>query len=256
MRNITFMLPSKGKLPGTLAEMTLREMKVKEEKALFSSRKPFAKMKELLNHTFVSGVDGKGLSVEKIDLNNWPLVDMTHALFKLRAITIDRVYDFTVQCPVCGQAVLAGVDLEDGLETTYADENELGTYDVEISEHRLKLKHLLVKDQAVIDRLMTQRKGRQGMDYDSGYTLRMAVQVAEIDGEPVKNIIQTERWIDELASREREELDVVIEDHSFGDDLRLMIECPYCSAVEDTVMPITRDFLFRRGRSKRERGIQ
>ena len=246
MQEINFLMPSGGHFPDSLAEMTLKEMTVREEKALFTSKQPFVKMQQLLTNTFVSGLDKEGNEVGRINLSSWPLVDMTHALLKLRSVTIGKDYDFTVQCPICDRAVSYGVDLEDGLDVKFAEPGIEPVYSVKLSFGVIKLKHLLVKDQHVIDRLVRQKKSREGRNFDGGYTIRLASQIVAVDDNEFASPVTAEVWLEGRTSREREEISVALDTHSFGDDLSIAIDCPYCNAVEDAVMPITRDFLFRR----------
>lgn len=242
----TVQMPSRGLFEGSVAEIVLREMTVKEEKGLFSAKKPFVKMMDLIRGCAGSAKDAAGAYIEAIDINKWPLVDMTHALFKLRMVSIDPVYEFNVQCATCGQSIPFGVDLDQGLETAFAPEGTTQVYTAKLSFGEIMLKHLLVSDQIVLDRLIRQRHAKQRMGFDQGYTLRLAAQIVGLDGEEFGSIATAETWVETCTSRQREEIGIAVDQHSFGDDLILAIECPSCGALDEAVMPITRDFLFRR----------
>lgn len=246
---VTVTLPSRGLFEGSVAELTLREMTVKEEKRLFSSKKPFAKMMDLLRGCTALAKDSSGSPVEKMDISQWPLVDMTHALFKLRMVSIDRLYEFNVQCSTCGQSVPFGVDLQDGLETRYAEDDASLVYTEKLSFGDVMLRHMLVKDQIALDRIIRQRQVKMRQSFDQGYSLRLAAQIAGVDGDEFGSVVTAETWIEERTSREREEIGAAVEKNSFGDDLNVVVDCPHCGAMDEAVMPITRDFLFRRRRA-------
>lgn len=251
MKEHTFPLPSRGLFEGSLASMTIREMKVREEKGLFSAKKPFIKMMNLIKELMIRGEDAKGNIVESLDISSWPLVDMTHALFQVRQISVGRIYEFRAQCPICDTAVPFGVDLIDGLETQYAPDDVSYTYDVDLSMGLVTCKHLLVKDQITLDRLIRQRGAKLGINHDQGYSLRLAAQLAGFNGEEFSSIVTAENWMEDRTSREREEISSATEEKAFGDDLSIDIDCPNCKSLELGVMPITRDFLFRRSNRRR-----
>ena len=247
----TFPLPSRGLLPNSLAELSIREMTVHEEKGLFMSKKPFVKMMDLIRDCSSKGSDRAGNTTSVGDISSWPIVDMSHALFKLRSVSIGRIYDFKVQCSVCDQSISWGVDLEDGLDTKYAPDDIQMTYKAKLSFSEVEFKHLLVKDQLVLDRLIQQRKSKLGNMFDNGYTLRLAAQLAGHDGEDFGSVVAAETWMEQRTTREREEINAAVEANSFGDDLSLTVECPHCGNNEESFMPLTREFLFRR-RSRSE----
>jgi hypothetical protein len=250
-KEIRVSMPSRGLFEGSLEAASFREMKIKEEKQLFTSRQPHAKMESLIKGTMTEArtADGSDVDPEKVDLKAWPVADMTRALFAIRSVSIDRVYEVQIQCSTCRSAVPFAVDLEEGLETTFAPDDVQPEFDLDLSFAKVRAKHLLVGDQRMVNRAIRRRKAQRGINDDGGWVTRLAAQLVSIDGDPVPAPGKAEIWLDELTRREREELAEGLNAHAFGDDLDIIVDCPQCGAIVESTLPITRDFLFRRRKS-------
>lgn len=252
MREVTFDLPSKGYLDvSQVARVTMREYLVEEEKGLFSSKKPFQKLLDLVSSTVVWAADAVGQEIDPsaVKVTNYPYADFLHSLCRLRAVSDQETYQFVLPCPNCKGSVPFEVELTpDGLDTTYLREEETSveyTSD-ETSFGKITCRHVLVKNHLTLENLISKRKAKAGRNWDNGFTLRIANQLVALDGEPFGSIVNAEAWLNKLAKRQRVELTAIFNQFAFGDDLSLALECDSCGHVDTVMMPISdKDFLFR-----------
>lgn len=152
MRQLSVDMPSRGALPNTYATILLRELTLREEKSLFSAKRPFEKMLDMLQGCVIHGVTALGEIVEKVDIRDLPIVDMMHLLFRLRALSVDPLYEFKVPCSSCNSPVNFKVNILQDLETHFLPEGENGTYDILLKgdagepEYLVTVKYMTVKD--------------------------------------------------------------------------------------------------------------
>lgn len=236
-------MPSRGLLPGTVEEVTLREMTVKEEKGLFSSKRPFNKIIDLIKGCIV---DPENLEVKKL-----PLTEIVYLLFQLRKLSLGSDYKYKIVCSSCNRNTEREVDLNE-FEIRYLREGATATYSCDLpSGTKVTLKYLNGDDQIDIDNVIRMRASKAGVNFDGGFVYRLAKQIVEIDGEQVSTP-EKEMFIDKLTHTELEEIQATINNNEFGIDLSMVIDCPFCGNIDEIVVPITQDFLFRGGSRSRE----
>lgn len=251
MRQLSVDMPSRGVLPNSFASILLREQTLKEEKSLFSAKRPFEKMLDMLQGCIIHGITASGELREKVDVRDLYLVDMMHLLFRSRALSVDPVYEFKLPCTACNTPVYFKINILEDLETHYLPEGEGATYEVVLRgeedepEYIVTMKHLTVKDQLVIDSAVRKRKATAGDGFDDGFTLRLARQIEAVNGKQL-NPAECEVFVSGLTHRYYELLMALMQEHTFGTDFEREMECPACGNQDKVMIPMTRDFLFRR----------
>lgn len=240
---INVKMPSRGLLPNTVDEVTLREMTVKEEKGLFSSKRPFNKIIDLIKGCIV---EPDGLDVKKL-----PLTEIVYLLFQLRKLSLGSDYKYKLVCGACNRNIEKEISLDE-FEVRYLRDGATPTYSCDIaSGAKVTFKYLTGDDQIDIDNVVRMRASKAGVNFDGGFVYRLAKQISEINGEQVSTP-EKEMFIDKLTHSELETLNETITDNEFGIDLSVVIDCPWCNNLDEVVVPITQDFLFRGSSKSRE----
>ncbi len=251
MRQLSVDMPSRGALPNTFASILLRELTLKEEKSLFSAKRPFEKMLDMLQGCIIHGMTAQGEVRERVDIRDLPLVDMMHLLFRLRALSVDPMYEFKIPCNACNNPVHFKINILEDLETHLLPEGAGETYEITLEgdpdepAYIVTMKHLTVKDQLMMDAAVRKRKASAGEGFDEGFLLRLARQIVSVDGKTM-NPAEAEVFISSLPHRYYESMMAQMQDHTFGTDFEQEMECPVCGNHDKVLVPMTRDFLFRR----------
>lgn len=258
MKEVTFSLPSMGYLEESpIAKLTLREYLIEEEKGLFSSNKPIQKLISLVGSsiTYAEDVNGSSVDPKELDLTSFPYPDFTHALCRLRAVSIEPKFEFSQPCPKCKNLVPFTVILDnEGLDTVFLEPGETIEYTGKLSFGEVTARHILVKNSLSLDNVIAKRRQTEGKDFDGGYVLRMANQIVALNEKKFMSTVDAERWMVKLTRSQRSELTSFLQQNSFGDDLSVVLECDGCGYSGDVMVPITdKEFLFREPRVENKR---
>jgi hypothetical protein len=236
-------MPSRGLLPNTVEEVTLREMTVKEEKGLFSSKRPFNKITDLIKSCIAEPTD--------LDIKKLPLTEIVFLLFQLRKLSLGSDYKYKLVCSACGKNVEKEISLND-FEVRYLRDGATSTYSCDLeSGTKITFRYLIGEDQIDIDNVIRMRASKAGINFDNGFVYRLAKQIYEVNGEQI-SMPEKEMFVDRLTHSELEMVNDVISNNEFGIDLTVAIDCQFCGNFDEVIVPITQDFLFRGSSKSRE----
>jgi hypothetical protein len=221
----------------------IRPITTNEEKILYGSSSPTV-LDMVMNSCIV---EPKGINLPSL------LVQDKYALLiNLRIISISKDYPVRVRCPYCGQFNRFDVDLSN-LPFTMLDENFKEPYEVELKTigKKIGIRLLRGKDMDDVDDLVERIKKKIDPKIDAGdigYTMRMAKQILEIDGEKV-GFDKALRFVEGWASKTSLEFRDAIDSIQLGYDIQLAHKCQNCGEDMDAIMPFTSDF-FRPSRRR------
>jgi hypothetical protein len=240
---INVRMPSRGLLPDTVEEVTIREMTVKEEKGLFSSKRPFQKIVDLIKSCIAEPMD---LNIRKL-----PLSEIVFLLFQLRKLSLGSDYKYKLVCTSCGRNLEKEISLND-FEVRYLRDGAMPTYSCDLPSGRtISFRYLIGEDQIDIDNVVRMRGQKAGQNFDNGFVYKLAKQIHEVDGQQL-SMPEKEMFVDSLTHSELEIVNNTIDNNEFGIDLSVIIDCQFCGNLDEVIIPITQDFLFRGGSKSRE----
>lgn len=240
-------LPSKGllyegKVPDGL--VTIEPMGTREEK-LFSA-----------GDASGSAIIGKVIKAcTKLDMDHEDLIvgDRLFLLLHIRMISYGNEYVYPYRCSHCRKRSVGKLNLAE-LQIKYADEENKGTYEVELPVlgHRVTMRQLTGTDEQKVRKYGSRMtKVRSGNVDDVKYVYRLARMVELIDGEQV-GIKEAIELIESLKGIDSLELRDAIEDNGIGPMLDVNPTCSNCG-FENGPMPMPWDSEFFRPRRRRTR---
>lgn len=241
MREHSIHLPSNGLL-GYTPDFIVREWSVNEIRSFFTSQRSAAKTTRFLRGCIVSP------SEKECPFDNLAVEDTLVLYVGVRIASMGADYAFKLGClnQSCRQPIPYAVDLIEDLHSLPLKEESAPTFKVTLpeSEKVFELRHLTNKDQQDIDKQNVIRKQKLGVEYDNGFVYTRAKQVVSVNDEPVTTL-QAESVITHLGDSDFEAFEQALADNTFGYDLSITIDCPYCGDIRERTIPFNEEFLFR-----------
>lgn len=195
------------------------------------------------------------------------LSDRQHLFFYMRTLSFggDYTYDYQCENETCGEKASEDINLED-LNVIYVDNSDLlenaGVDSVDqleepfrfvlpVQEKEVAWRMLRGNDEREVDkyvRRMTKKARRgSGLDERSDYVYRLALRIAEVDGEKLgisdaMEFVRTLKGKDALAIRQ--EIEII----DFGLDTDMYPTCPHCGYENELSLPRHKSFFRPKGR--------
>lgn len=233
MNQVTVSCPSRGLLENSHAEITLREPTVKEEKRLFSSQRPFLKVINLVKACIAAPQD--------VNVRKLPLVDFMCLFLNLRSLAMGKDYKTSISCSSCGKMVPVSLIIPDELDIIFAPDDISDTFDVELDDCVLTIKHSRVEDQLKATQEIRKRKARSTEEFDEGFVYRTASRIVAIDGDE-KPFSSYEAFVESRTHSQFAALTEGMKKHDFGIDLRIPYDCNNCGNLDEVMLPIQGNF--------------
>lgn len=232
----TYELPSRGFLYEEIeGEVTLRNMKAKEEKMLLGSTKG------AIDRVIGSCV----IEPENLSLGKLLIPDKYFLLMKLRILSYGSIYHNTKRCPnpACGEKNDFKIDLDEMI-INEMDEDFIEPIEFELpmSNDVVGIKILRDKDNKKVQkkakRLKKKSKGRVGK---IEYILRMAEHIVTLNGEEMK-VNKKQSYVENLHGTDSAYLRHQIDKIEIGYDLDIFRECRYCGEDIDFTLELNEEF--------------
>ena len=230
-------LPSKGALykdmPGGV--LTINRMKARELALIFSAGSAEQRLTKLIAATCVLP---KGMGP-----NDLLTVDRMAILIAARSKTFGVKYDFEYECQACGSKQKHTVDISHDLRQNEVPEMA-EPFEVVLPDcgKTIGLRFLRGYDE---DAVAKEAKKMAMSSVDPGDTsalYRVARLIQSIDGNDKLDIIQKQRFVDEMPAGDFVAIENEIEAREPGIDLTVHPECARCQAVNELKMPFDREF--------------
>lgn len=250
-RYVDFELPSKGVLyENSLRMVSVRPMYTTEEKYLAGRSRDWQAVVDKLLSTSGCIKDLGGMS--PLDLLS---SDRLFLLFVVRMLSYGHDYTFQLRCDSCGMIFSQTIKLLEGLNITPMKEDAAEPFSITLADLGMAIGFRLLrgKDEKAIDNytkraLQRQQEGQTRLD-DPAYIHRLARHIVTIDGETVE-LPQAEAIVSQMTAKDSTDFRDAVDDVNGGIDLDLEIICSNCGALNEEIMPFTRDF-FRPRKSRR-----
>ena len=230
-------LPSRGLLYGDKlpdGQVWIRKLKVTEEAAIQSSTSGL----DLINAS-VGACVKLPEGMHHLDLL---ITDRLALLVALRVFTFGRSYQFGYTCAACDAKNRAEADLAT-LNDRKAADGLSEPIEVALPDagKTVGLRFLRGRDEAQIAKAAKRVALQSNDPTDSSHILRLALQVATIDGEAVDQP-KREFFVRDLTMVDSAIIREAIDEREPGVDLVIHPECKACGTVNDMALPFTADF--------------
>lgn len=235
----TIKLPSRGLgyTTNVPSEIELRAMSTLDEKIRLSSTNGFKIIPQLINNC-------KG--DDSFNAEDLYLQDLIACMYGLRQVTYGSDYKVVIQCPYCGNDIELEVNLDDDLETTYADDNFTGTLEVTlpVSGDVVTCKLLSIKEDNLIIKDAEKTK-LKFPDYvgDPTMILKWNYIITNINGEVARQL-KTQNYIENMHAKDFNYLTSKYDEFesSIGINTQLVDVCPTCERNVKYNLPVTEEF--------------
>jgi hypothetical protein len=169
--------------------------------------------------------------------------DRFYILVRLRAESYGRNYDFLVKCPDCRTQFRHSIDLVDGLEIKYMDDDvsEPFIIDLPVSGAKLSCRLLRGKDEKAIIRYTEQVMSKSPLEGDPSYTYRLAKHIVAIDDKTV-DVTTALSFVESLTAKDSLKIRNTVDEKDSGVITDLTIDCPRCSSLIEMPLPFTAQF--------------
>ncbi len=240
-----FNLPSRGLFykDKKLSSVSLRPIKVMEEKTMFGSSSP-----KVLN-TIMENCITNPLKLKVTDLVSQ---DKFFILFNLRLISLGTEYKINYRC--------SNPDCEKMNEEVPVDLGSLNILELPVESTEFIPVKLSNGDSLNIRQLTTgelemveekakerQRKFPKTSVGEHSYIFRMARSIVDINGEP-KEMSFLEEYLNDLIMKDSNLITNAMNKYEFGVDTRITVECEHCGNDNKIVLPMTNEFFRPTGR--------
>lgn len=198
--------------------LRVRELNGADEEALFDRRSGGdAKRVSAFLARVIESVDGMRMPSDLSLAERLPIGDRDYLLLRLRQLDLGDAIHQVARCPSCARKV--DIDFAISELPLRRLESPKAAYDIEIGEHRLRVRLPDGADQAAVENDAARNPA-------AANTALYARVVLDIDGKGPPSEDDTRAWPIALRSRLAEWLDA----NAPGPDLFIDIGCPYCAA--------------------------
>lgn len=236
-----YTLPSRGvlydgKLPG--GKVSLREMHAKQVALLQQQGGGLVGKLDAIIDTCCRLPD------KTFDKRDMLLTDRFAVLLALRTKSFGPEYDFRWRCRYCGGFTNAHVNIVEELDEKAGDETLAEPFDVELPDGActVSCRFLRGRDEETIVRNAKRMAMASNDDEDPSYLIRIAMQLVAKDGEPLGNILERQRFVDELTARDLYVIEEATNERETGIRTQLVLTCRSCDADNEMRMPFSGEF--------------
>lgn len=236
-----FTLPSRGVLNGDKlpeGKIQIRKMKSKQQALLEQQGGGLIGKLDALVSTCVKLPEG-------MEHKDMLLTDRFATLLALRTVTYGPVYSFRWQCIYCNTWGHETINIVNDLEERAAAEDLTEPFDVQLTnpECTLQLRFLRGTDEKDVAKYAKRMKMNNSQDpTDPSRLYRTALQLEAKDGEPFRNILDKQRFVEDLDADQLIILEDAITAVEPAIDTRLYLECANCEAINEKGMPFEAEF--------------
>jgi hypothetical protein len=243
-------LPSKGrlyegKIPG--GKLNVRAMTAREEKLIYGGKGNISEKMEMLLSSCVQ-------LPSAFSPSDLLISDRFFLLIKIRLISFGSEYPIQVRCPDCDNQFIKNFDLTELNVKTYDNNEEKAEpflVTLPVAGKTIGLKILRGKDENAIHKYAKGRGVKEEVG-DPAYTYSLARSIVSFDQKPISQI-DALQLVEKLVSRDTMELRHALEENDCGVDTDISLECPKCSFLIETRLPVTEEFFRPKRKSLRSR---
>lgn len=185
-----------------------------------------------------------------LDPQDLLMVDRFACLIALRSKTFGSKYQIDFKCRECGAKNTTTIDISDDFDEITPEPGLTEPFEIElpVSGQTLHCRFLRGRDEAQVARHAKRFQMQSNDADDPSYLYRLALQVAQIEGEEAP-IIKRQKFIEDLHPSDLIHLEDRINELEPGYDTRVYPECQSCGEVNAFPMPLQGEF-FRPGRRR------
>jgi hypothetical protein len=179
------------------------------------------------------------------------LTDRLAILLTLRTKTFGPEYSFQWRCKHCAAFNTAKVDIVRDLEEKTAPPTLKEPIEVTLPQRGcvVAMRFLRGVDEETLLRNAKRLKMQSNDGDDQSYLMRVAMQLVTKDGEPFGNILDKQRFVENLSASDLVYLEDEVSEQEPGIDTRLYLDCSQCSGTNEMGLPFTAEF-FRPRRTR------
>jgi hypothetical protein len=192
------------------------------------------------------------------------IVDRQHLFLYMRCLSYGADYSFPFPCEQCNTKVTHNLNLEEDLDTVYADDKELlESLDIStisepfkvslpVLQKQLGWRMLRGEDEKAIKRMIAKDESRSRKSSIGGdgaeYIYRLALRIVEFDGQPVKDILEATEILRSIRGKDLLAIRQDIQAVNFGVQSELEIKCTKCGYSNSVMMPLDKSFFLPKRR--------
>lgn len=178
------------------------------------------------------------------------LVDRFAIFLALRTKSFGHEYDFKWRCRSCGHWGSAHVNIGQDLNEKVGGKDTVEPVEVTLpgAGCTVQCRFLRGHDEDTVVRNAKRMKLESNDDQDPSYLIRLALQLVARDGEEFSNILERQRFIEQLTATDLYQLEDTVSAAEPGIDTRLLLTCNACDSDSEVQMPFTAEFFRPRQR--------
>lgn len=234
--NDKFTLPSRGKVQGIPATLTMRAMSLLDEKKRLASS-GIRGLVNLINSCIIEP--------EGVDVGNFLRFDLDYAMIALRIISHGPLYRVAVTCPHCGKKHEEDLNLSEiPCKEVSDDFSPVFEMQLPIKGDTLKVHLLTFNELEKLDeeaqRVLSKFPNYEGNPAD---VLEYIYKINEVNGEKLP-YPALKQYVENLSAADSIYFDQMYEEKmgSYGLDTHLVFTCDSCKGTFERMLPINDEF--------------
>jgi hypothetical protein len=173
------------------------------------------------------------------------LTDRFAILLALRTKTFGGEYTFKWKCRTCGKQNTSTVDITKELNEkpgVPGQTVEPIVCELPVKGTKVSLRFLRGTDEAQVAKNAKRYEMSSNDPNDPSYLYRVAMQLVDEDGKPFPNILDKQRFVENMHARDLITIEDAVTEAETGIDSKLFLDCSKCDSTNEMGMPFTAEF--------------